>query len=252
MIRRAFRRLRMAVALLTRIPVAYPGDATDDDVGPSAACYPLVGVLVGSVSLGAYCAASALWDGRVMPPVAALVAWIAVTGGLHLDGLMDAGDGLLSHRPREDKLRIMKDPQVGAFGALALAALLLLKLAALSALPPGRVWPALLLAPTLGRLSMVYAGAAYPYARPEGGMGGAFATHTRWRHVGAAALTTLAVLAVVGGRREWACLPFIALAVWLGARRMSRALGGMTGDTYGALCEITELAALMAFGVAIP
>ncbi len=242
------RRLRMAVALLTRIPVAYPDDATDADVGPSAAWYPFVGVLVGGVSLGAYYGAAALWDGRVMP----VVAWIAITGGLHLDGLMDACDGLFSHRPREDKLRIMKDPQVGAFGALGLAALLLLKLGALSALPPGRVWWAILVAPVLGRLSMVYAGAAYPYARPEGGMGGSFAENTRWRHFAVAAAVSLVVLAGARDWHAWLCLPLVACAVWLMARRVACSLGGMTGDTYGALCEVTEVVALMAFGVAIP
>ena len=192
MIRSTWRQFRMAVALLTRVPVAYPEDASDEDVGPSAACYPIVGALVGGVALVAYYASAAVWDGRALPFVVALVVWIAVTGGLHVDGLMDACDGLLSHRSRDDKLRIMKDPRVGAFGALGLAALLLLKLGALTALPKDRVWWAILLAPVIGRLSMVYAGAAFAYARPEGGMGGSFAAQTRWRHFAGAGRRTSA------------------------------------------------------------
>ncbi|MAF10891.1 adenosylcobinamide-GDP ribazoletransferase [Candidatus Poribacteria bacterium] len=252
MIRSAWRQLRMAVALLTRVPVGYPEDARDEDVGPSAACYPIVGALVGGVTLAAYYGAGAVWDGPALPSVVALVAWIAITGGLHVDGLMDACDGLLSHRPREEKLRIMKDPQVGAFGALGLAGVLLVKLGALASLPWDRVWWAMLLAPVVGRLSMVYAGAAFPYARAEGGMGGSFAGGTGWRHFAVAVALTLAAVAAVREPRAWACLAVVAVCVWWVARRIARSLGGMTGDTYGALCEVTEAFALLAFGAAIP
>ena len=252
MIRATWRRLRMAVALLTRIPVSYPADAREADIGPSAAMYPVVGIAVGGVVVGAYYGAAAMWDGVAMPVAVAVAAWVAVTGGLHLDGVMDAADGLFSHRPRSDKLRIMKDPQVGAFGALALVVLLMLKAASLSAIPPHRAWRALLLAPMLGRLGMVYAGAAYPYACPEGGMGGAFAERVRWTHVGVAALTTLLVAALLQDVRVWAALLVAVVCAWWCARRMARSLGGLTGDTYGALCEATEVVTLMAFGVAIP
>ncbi|MEO2004651.1 MAG: adenosylcobinamide-GDP ribazoletransferase, partial [Candidatus Poribacteria bacterium] len=101
-------------------------------------------------------------------------------------------------------------------------------------------------------MSMVYAGAAYPYARPEGGMGGSFAENTRWRHFAVAAAVSLVVLAGARDWHAWLCLPLVACAVWLMARRVACSLGGMTGDTYGALCEVTEVVALMAFGVAIP
>jgi adenosylcobinamide-GDP ribazoletransferase len=251
MIRATWRRFRMALALLTRIPVAYPDDAREADIGPSAAMYPVVGLVVGVVVAATHHVAAVVWGGAAMPVVAALAVWIAITGALHLDGVMDAADGLFSHRPRLDKLRIMKDPQVGAFGAVALAVLLMSKAAALSALPPHRVWGALLLAPVLGRLAMVYAGAAYPYARPEGGMGGAFATQTRWSHVGLAALAPLLVVALLRDVRMLAVLPIVGLCVWWLARRMARSLGGLTGDTYGALCEATEVVTLMALGVAI-
>ncbi len=252
MIRATWRRFCMALALLTRIPVAYPEDARDADIGASAGMYPVVGLLVGGAVLAAYRATDWLWDGAAMSVVVSVAAWVAVTGGLHLDGVMDAADGLLSHRARSEKLRIMRDPQVGAFGALALAVLLMLKAAALSAVPPHRLWKAVLIAPMLGRLGMVYAGAAYPYARAEGGMGGAFAAHTRWLHVGLAALATLLVAAAMRDVRVWVALPVVGLCVWWLARRMARSLGGHTGDTYGALCESTEVVALMALGVAIP
>ena len=252
MIGATWRRLRMAVALLTRIPVAYPPDARDDDIGPSAAMYPIVGVAVGAVTIGAYYGAAAVWDGTAMPVAAAIVAWIAVTGGLHLDGLMDAADGLFSHRPRSDKLRIMKDPQVGAFGAVALAVVLILKAASLSAVPPHRVWKALLMAPMFGRLGMVYAGAAYPYARPEGGMGGAFAERVWWTHVGVAAFTTLVACTLVRDVRVWAALLACGVFTFWAARRMARSLGGLTGDTYGALCEAPGVVAPIASGGAAP
>ena len=113
-----------AVAFLTRIPVPFRFDARDRT--KSTAYYPLVGLLIGGVI--------AAFDGLIavhFPPLVRAVlvtaCWVFITGGLHLDGLMDVFDGLGSHREPERILAIMKDSRVGAMGVLAAVLILLLK-----------------------------------------------------------------------------------------------------------------------------
>ncbi|MCH8930772.1 MAG: adenosylcobinamide-GDP ribazoletransferase, partial [Proteobacteria bacterium] len=100
--------------------------------------------------------------------VVLIVALVLITGGLHLEGLADACDGLFGGHTRDERLAIMRDPRVGVYGVLGLVAVLGLKWAGLQSLPSTVRVEALLLAPTLSRWSMVVAIAAFPYARTEG------------------------------------------------------------------------------------
>jgi len=171
------------------------------------------------------------------------VVWVVLTGGIHLDGLADTSDAILSRRTRAQKLAIMKDSAVGTFGVLALFCALLLKASFLNELSTSLQLQALVLAPALGRWALVQAAFFYPAAREEG-MGRFFSEHVRARDF------VIATLLMVG-------LAFLLLSfwgvvifggIWLMAalinRSFSKALGGLTGDTYGALCEISEVAAL--------
>jgi adenosylcobinamide-GDP ribazoletransferase len=176
--------------------------------------------------------------------VVVVLVWVAITNGLHLDGAMDAADGLAVQEPQR-RLQVMSDSHTGAFGAMAAIALLLLKSAALTdlAIPQGL---ALILAAGWGRWAQQVAIAGYPYLKPTGK--GAFhkaALPSRW-----AALPSLAMLLGVSG------LPLLQnLANWplclrfgLGGSAIAclvpawfyRKFGGHTGDTYGAVVEWTE------------
>lgn len=242
-----------AFQFLSRFPVPVRLNYTEELFRRSTVGYPLVGLAIGLTVLGA----AWLLAGILPPgPAAAIVlaVWVALTGGLHLDGLMDTADGILSHRPREKMLEIMKDSRVGAMGVLACALVLLLKWSLLTELV-GR-WPAawlLPLVPVWSRWYMVAAIASWPYARQgqEGGMGGWFRS-VRLRHTTAAGILALLLSAAVvatipaaEGRLVAAQTAFwMVLTCAVVGNRMSayihRKLGGLTGDTYGAMNELLE------------
>src|SRR5512137_1301144 len=135
------------------------------EMGRAVGYFPMVGALLGCVLALLDRGLNAVWPASVASALV-LAAWVGLTGALHLDGFLDTCDGLLGGHSPEERLRIMRDERVGAFAVTGGVLLLLVKYAALAALP-GRA-PALILAPTLGRWGMALAIAAFPYARPEG------------------------------------------------------------------------------------
>jgi adenosylcobinamide-GDP ribazoletransferase len=233
-------RLLAALAFLTRVPIRRSFDASE--VGRAALFFPLVGAGIGLLQLGAL---------RLLSPhlpsllaavlVVALSAW--VTRGLHLDGLADFADGLGGGSTREDVLRIMRDPAVGAFGVIALVLVLAVKIAAVDALPS---LEAVVLAPALARWTAVPIGFFLPYARQSQGLGAAMTGGAgRFELFGS---TVLAValsflfpwkLAVF----SWAAVLLMSLLVGSIARKRLR---GMTGDVLGASVELTEASVLVA------
>ena len=238
--------LLAAVGFLTRVPV--PPRVFDDPQAQrqSLAWYPLVGLLLGGVL------AALAWALRESPPllVAAVVlgAWVALTGALHLDGLADSADAWVGGLGDRDRtLQIMKDPRCGPVGVVAIVLTLLLKFAALASLPAGG-WPALLLAPMLARGALTLAFLGTPYVRP-GGLGSALVAAPRRAGGGALLLVVAGCLVWPGWHGVLALLA--ATVVFLAWRRAClRRLGGMTGDTCGALAELVEVAVLLAWAIA--
>ena len=197
-----------ALHFLTTIPVATHRTFTDSELGESLAYYPLVGALLGALlALGA-----ALWVWAFGAGIAAaltLVTWVLLTGGLHLDGFMDACDGLLSHRSTAERLRIMRDSHVGAWGLLGGVLALLVQFAALAQLfaqQDGRLPAALLLAPVLARWAMSAAVVAFPYGRAEG-WGQTLHAQAGRRQLVLASIATLAIVVIVQ--------PFIGVMSWV-------------------------------------
>jgi adenosylcobinamide-GDP ribazoletransferase len=232
------------VRFLTVLP--WPGAPASDAaaLARGAAAFPIVGLLIGAASAAAGTIAGALF-GSPLHAIAALAASAVVTGALHLDGLADSADALFSWRPREKKLEILRDSRIGTSGALALFFVLAAKLAALLSLGPGW-WPAALIAPVWGRWSALYGTVWFPAARPDG-LGAALRAHIRKRDFAAATLFAVAIAAavaplagLVGGLLAFA-------TAHAGAHAITRALGGVTGDTCGALGEVAEVVTLLAF-----
>lgn len=245
-----------AFQFLTRIPVNIQLNYTDDLFRRSTVYYPIVGLVI-----GALLAVSGWLLGLVLPaaPASVLVlgVWVAVTGALHLDGLMDTADGLLSHRPREKMLEIMKDSRVGAMGVVAGVLLLMMKFSLLLSLvseEAGGFLAFLVVAPIWSRWFVVWAIAGWPYAREGTGLGSLFTSVTR-SEASKATVWALAasVIVFMAMRFPWmeaitytAGLIFVAgLLGYVLARGMTRKLGGLTGDTYGALVELLECALLL-------
>lgn len=234
----------LAIKFLTVLPVPAPKEPPPGAMGRATAWYPLVGALIGLLVAGSdWLLGLALpWAVR---SALILALWVALTGGLHLDGFADCCDGLLAPCPPERRLEILRDTHVGSFAVAGVVLLLLVKYAALASLQaPWRI-AALAGAPVLGRWAMAYALVAYPYARQGPGLGGLVkqgaglrelavasaialgATVAAWRWLGLAALPATWVLTA-------------AVAHWVMGR-----IPGLTGDTYGAICELVEAAWLI-------
>jgi adenosylcobinamide-GDP ribazoletransferase len=181
----------------------------------------------------------------------------ALTGGLHLDGLADTADGLLSHRGPERALEIMRDSRTGVWGALALCAVLLLKVAALHAVLQAAPWYAyaagLLLTPALGRAAMLPAVALLPYGRGEDGLGfGLFRDASHWTRTWLPVVLLLALApALLPLQASAAMAAAWALCLTLMLRWYAAGMGCVTGDMLGALVECSETAALVGLALAL-
>lgn len=208
--------------------------------------FPLVGALIGAGVGLIWWAARWLWPPALAAAVA-LAADAALTGMLHLDGLLDCADGLLPHLSRSRRLEVMADPRTGAFGWTVGALVLLLRWAALAGLHPNLVllagiWCA-------SRTWMAVTIGVLPYARERAGLADAFLGAPPWATgalglAGACALTTFwnparGVAVVMAGSAA-------AAAVVVFARRR---LGGFTGDVLGAAGVVGETVALLAAAV---
>ena len=231
-----------ALRFLTMLPVPGLPPMKEATVARAMVAFPLVGLFIGACGAGAGLLAGWLF-GEPLRAVAVVVAWMVVTWGLHLDGLADSADALFSFRSRERKLEIMKDSRIGTMGSLALISGVLLKVGALYSLGP-LWWAGALLAPMWGRWSDIYGIFFFPAAR-EGGMGRNFNEQVRKRDFVIASV--IAVL--IGGLLlpPWGALVGLVVLViaHLLARWMVGALGGLTGDTYGALSEVGEILVLL-------
>ncbi|WP_235941348.1 adenosylcobinamide-GDP ribazoletransferase [Paenibacillus puerhi] len=273
-----------ALQFLTRLPVPVRLHYDDALFRRSVIFYPLAGWLLGSLTAAF---GVLLADGLGLPATvtAALTlgCWVALSGALHLDGLMDTADGVLSHRSRKRMLEIMKDSRVGAMGVIVCVLLLLAKWTLLTELAPdsggagASPWLLLPLVTLWSRWFMVVAIWGWPYARAgsvqpdstssgaggssaSGGIGGFF-RGVGLPHVGAS--TGLAVvltaaglglpmslgwLSLTAGQGLFLALATVATTVVAGtamAAYLHGKLGGLTGDTYGAINELLEAVLLL-------
>ncbi|MEB8430875.1 adenosylcobinamide-GDP ribazoletransferase [Cocleimonas sp. KMM 6892] len=225
----------LALSLLTRIPAGLFTEITDNDSGKSALFYPLVGLIIGAIIY---------LPVLLFPNVPALVLaaiivtiWAIITGGLHLDGLADSADGWLGGLGDQERtLRIMKDPVVGAAGAIALVCFLLLKFVSVTALIESDLAWLIMVAPLLGRTMILLTFKTTPYANKQGMANTVVENlpkNTSWAVLIAGAVIGLFV-------SFWGVL-LVLIGFYFLRRLMLKRLGGCTGDTVGATVEISEM-----------
>lgn len=230
--------LRAAFALLTILPF---GSAGERKPGYAFAYFPLVGLALGAIL--SFCA-GLHWPSPALRGFVLLLLWVVLTGALHLDGFGDACDGLFATTTPTRRLEIMKDPRTGAWAVVGIVLLLLGKWVTLQTTPALALW----LIPMVARWAMVLAAAGFRYARPTG-FGGYFRAGLGWPQVlGATVFTGVASALIIGLRLDWSWLilstPVLAVLLF-GRWAAARLGGGLTGDVYGAMGELTELAALL-------
>ena len=235
-----------AFSLLTIVPAPFRWLDAQRPPARAMAAYPLVGLALGSV-LTLVSISLQIVLPLFVAAVLILAAWALLTGGLHLDGWADCCDALPATVTRERRLEILKDPRLGSFGGVGLVLLLLVKFAAIASLP--RASLALILAPTLGRWAIVNVAAMFRLARPDG-MAAHFRAGLGRRELTWGMLTAALVCGFVG----WiGLLAFViaAITAFVFGRWATSRLGGVTGDVYGATCELVEAVVLVVLCVHI-
>ena len=248
--RAAVTALQNAISFLTVLPFPCPmvGTRSADQMARSMAWFPLVGALIGAVGAGTLWLISLRWSGAVAA-LLGLAAMTVLTGGLHLDGFSDTLDGLAAWKGREETLRIMRDSRIGVMGAAGIFFLLGLKWLLLQDLLSRGILSILVAVCTLSRLSMVLSAQAFPYVPGKTGLG-RLATDTRSpRSVWMALLLGIVIACFSLGPLEGLlCLAASVAVTWgFNLLCLSR-LGGITGDTLGAVNEMVEVSLLLLLG----
>ncbi|MEA5572354.1 adenosylcobinamide-GDP ribazoletransferase [Calothrix sp. UHCC 0171] len=234
-----------SILFYTAIPLPYLGKLNQElDFQKVAQFAPGIGLVIGGILALLDLLLAWLGIPILTRSVSLVCIWLALTGGLHLDGAMDTADGLAVGNP-ERRLAVMADSTTGAFGAMVAVAIFLLKAAGLTDIEDYR-WFVLIAAGGWGRWGQVLAIAKYPYLKPTGK--GAF--HKQAIRSYKDVLPGL--LLMIG----WSLLPLIinpntlvlSIVTLIGGIAIAfvtgfwfhRKLGGHTGDTYGAVVEWTE------------
>lgn len=248
---------RFTVGTFTALPVA-AGRADRAVAGHAMLAAPAVGALLGAVAGALALGADRLGMSPLLCAVLAVCLLAALTRGLHLDGLADLADGLASRQPPAGALAVMRRPDIGPYGVVALLLVLLVQVAALATqVVRNDALAALVIASTAGRAAVpVACRRGVPAARADGlgahvagtvGPGAAGA-------VVAAAVVVCAVAAWVDDVTWWrgalAAAATVGIA-WLLERHVVRRLGGITGDVLGALVEVGVATALVVLAATV-
>jgi adenosylcobinamide-GDP ribazoletransferase len=226
-----------ALQFLTRLPAPRVDVFDPADLSRSALWFPVVGIIVGVI------VAAALWLGALASPwigaLLALIAWVWVTGGLHLDGLGDVADALAgAHRSPERFLQILRDPHIGAFGVMAIVLQLIAKLVLLAEIAGQAALIPLILLIAWARLG---APAWSLFVPPLAtGSGERFA----WQIDPRVVVAEGAVLALLSAYFAPVLLAALVVIPAIAAYWRYR-VGGLTGDCLGASVEVTETILLL-------
>ncbi len=259
----------LAVQFLTRLPVNIKGKVEEKNIARAMAYFPLVGLLLGLLAAVFHALASAV-VAEAVADLLVITLLVVITGNLHGDALMDTVDGIFSGRPRERMLEIMRDSRVGSHGVMAGVLLILFKFVLFGQFSQDTAGLllsdkalALILIPVMGRWAQVFGATLYPYARSGSGGGvGSFTDHVGRREILLASATVLAAALILVGLYDfWLSGTMAALltglvkggilagAVLAGtaglARYFAGKLGGMTGDTLGAMNELIEVLSMI-------
>lgn len=234
--------LLAAIQFLTITPLK--SQDSDKHLPSAMAWFPVVGLLLGLTLTGLSLILGTLNLNGLLVNTVLVVTLIIMTGGLHLDGLADTSDAILSGKSREDMLVIMRDPHIGTMGVLSLISMLLLKISLLSSIDAPWKIPALILMCVFSRWAMSLLILLFPYARQEG-KAMIFIEGKSLRNFAIATAITSAIAVITMSLNGLAIFAIAALSAYVIGRTISAKLGGVTGDVLGATNELVEVVILI-------
>lgn len=232
------RRFLIALQFLTILPVKIKSEIKEEDFGGSLIFFPFVGLIIGLML-----ALINFLLGFLPVMVSAVIILTAnaiISGAIHLDGFADTCDGLYGNKNKEQALQIMRDSRTGAIAVIGVALLLLFKFTLLSSIPKENLGKLLIFMAVFSRYSQVFACFLSKYAREEG-KAKYFVEYATARGFIITTIFTLflsSALMKTGGMMLFSLCLF---SVLLPIIRIKRKLGGMTGDTIGAVSEVSEV-----------
>jgi adenosylcobinamide-GDP ribazoletransferase len=245
----ARRDIAESLRFFTRLRLGEPSLGAPLDIDRIAWAAPVAGVAVGLIGALALALTTLLGLPLLLRAGLATAALVVATGALHEDGLADVADGFGGGATRARKLEIMRDSRVGAYGAIAIALALILRVGALTAALDGGVWRAslsLMLIAALSRAAALTPLALLPPARAEGS--GAAAGRLDSNALAAAWGSALVIalglgLVALGVAHALLAALMSGAGAWLMVALARRAIGGQTGDVAGAAQQCGEIAA---------
>lgn len=232
----------VALQFLTIFPLQIKSEIKEKDFGRTLIYFPIVGALIGLVLALILLAFDFL--PHLVKIALVLVGSIIITGAIHLDGFADTCDGFFSGKSKEKILNIMHDPHIGTMGVIAVVSLLLLKFSLMVSISKDILWKSLIIMVVFSRWIQVLACYLSKYAK-ESGKARFFIEYATLKEVIIDGLITVILLYVL---ESWKALflfiPVLA-AAFLFINYIKRRIGGMTGDTIGAVSEIIEVCVLL-------
>jgi adenosylcobinamide-GDP ribazoletransferase len=239
--------LKTGLAFLTRLPLVR--SATGDDVVRASWTFPVIGAGVGAFGALIYWLMHALELHVFVCGVVAVAATLLITGCLHEDGLADTADGFGATGTSARKLEIMRDSQIGTYGAAALTLSLMLRAGAIASLADSALAaPALIAAHAGARAALPVFMRRVPRARQDG-LSAEAGTPPQRRSVAAVLIGLVVLFLCLGLSATLIAFALLAVALGLMAWLSIRQIGGQTGDVLGALEQISEILILLTAAV---
>jgi len=233
-----------AVRFLTILPISWKTDQDHDHLKSSLYFFPAVGALIG-ITVGGISMLLVQFLPFTVVSVIVIILLAGFSGCLHIDGLADSCDGLFSARPRTKMLVIMRDSNIGAMGVIGIVSVILLKFSAVNSLEPSMLFITIVLMGIAGRVSMLIMIAVLPYVRGKDGIGTSFLhenSQNIWKAAVAGLFWLLICLFFFPARTILAAVVSTLIIVFAFSWYCRKMIGGFTGDTLGAVCELSEMA----------
>jgi len=232
----------LAIQFLTIIPFKIK-HINEKDMSKSMIYFPLIGLLLGLILAVTFNFFSFLQFKDLFINIILVILLIVLTGGIHLDGLADTTDAILSRKNKEEMLKIMRDSHIGVMGVLSLISIILLKISFLSSISTPLKTISLILMCVLSRWALVFTMFLFPYARQKG-KAKIFIQGMNFKIFILATIIALICVAIIWKIKGLIILGIIAICAYIIGKFINHKIGGITGDTLGAINELTEVIVL--------